>query len=179
MGGKGLWGLREGVVGGKRGEQGFHGVERGSGGRGGHCVGELRRGKGDFYGVKRVSGGGILVDFVGGREERGQIVGNIQILYENGISLFLDTCSSLDRDKFGRRMERTMLHPSIAGGRQQPWGIKTQPERIVLAPGPVGKGLAGPNNLSERYLGKSRFSSQLQWRASCKQESTQKTALRL
>ncbi len=95
------------------------------------------------------------------------------------ISLFLDTCSSLDRDKLGRRMERTMLHPSIAGGRQQPWGIKTQPERIVLAPGPVGKGLAGPNNLSERYLGKSRFSSQLQWRASCKQESTQKTALRL
>ena len=49
------------------------------------------------------------------------------------ISLFLDTCSSLDRDKFGRRMERTMLHPSIAGGRQQPWGIKTQPERIVPA----------------------------------------------
>ena len=73
------------------------------------------------------------MDFVGGREERGQIVGNIQILYENGISLFLDTCSSLDRDKFGRRMERTMLHPSIAGGRQQPWGIKTQPERIVPA----------------------------------------------
>ena len=56
-------------MGGERGERGFHGVERGSGGRGRHCVGELRRGKEDFYGVKRVSGGGILVDFVGGREE--------------------------------------------------------------------------------------------------------------
>ena len=56
-------------MGGKRGERGFHGVERGSGVRGGHCVGELRRGKGDFHGVERGSGGGILVDFVGGREE--------------------------------------------------------------------------------------------------------------
>ena len=43
-GGRGFWELREGVVGGKKGERGFHGMERGSGGRRGHCVGELRRG---------------------------------------------------------------------------------------------------------------------------------------
>lgn len=59
---KGL-GVERGAAGGTwEAVRGFYGVERGSGGRGRHCVGGLRRGKGGFMGWKGSLGGswGVL-----------------------------------------------------------------------------------------------------------------------